>query len=232
MSAASSSSKNPFGSGGAVERRDGAPGSTSTSSAVSLTPPPLPRRSGSPFQSAESQLVATPRGRSEFSSSSSAGGSAGAAALEAVLVEAVGLLQQAGRAVAALDDAYNAAYNASAAADGWGGQGHDVAELGEVSEAEEPPDAAGFLVWIQCRPTNRERAAVAPRVCPRYLSLPSTPWYLLGFLASVVPHFRLAVYIPYFICWLDVALRMSRHVMSRHVAAIDTPRFRFSSPVT
>lgn len=58
-------------------------------------------------------------------------------------MEAVGLLQQAGRAVAALDDAYNAAYNASAAADGWGGQGHDVAELGEVSEAE-PPDAAGF----------------------------------------------------------------------------------------
>lgn len=45
----------------------------------------------------------------------------------------MGLLQQAGRAVAALDDAYNAAYNASAAADGWGGQGHDVAELGEVS---------------------------------------------------------------------------------------------------
>ncbi|CAM9346290.1 unnamed protein product, partial [Scytosiphon promiscuus] len=44
----------------------------------------------------------------------------------------VGLLQQTGRAVAALDDAYNAAYNASAAADGWGGQGHDAADLGEA----------------------------------------------------------------------------------------------------
>lgn len=53
--------------------------------------------------------------------------------MESVVSEAVGLLQHAGRAVAALDDAYNAAYNASAAADGWGGDGHDVAELGEVS---------------------------------------------------------------------------------------------------
>lgn len=68
-----------------------------------------------------------------FSSSSSACPAAAAAPLDAVLGEAVGLLQQAGRAVASLDDAYNAAYNASAASDGWGGQGHDVAELGEVS---------------------------------------------------------------------------------------------------
>lgn len=55
-------------------------------------------------------------------------------ALEGVLSEAVCLLDQAGRAVAALDDAYNAAYNAAAAADGWGEEGHDVAELGEVRE--------------------------------------------------------------------------------------------------
>lgn len=54
------------------------------------------------------------------------------AGLERVVAEAVILLQQAGRAVASLDDAYNAAYNASAVAGGWGGRGHDAAELGEV----------------------------------------------------------------------------------------------------
>lgn len=53
--------------------------------------------------------------------------------LEHVVSEAVDLLQNTGRAVAALDDAYNAAYNASAATDGWGAGGHDAAELGEVS---------------------------------------------------------------------------------------------------
>ncbi|CAN0069507.1 unnamed protein product, partial [Ectocarpus sp. 4 AP-2014] len=124
---------NSFGSGGA---------------ALSSSPPPLPRRSGSPFQSREAAATAVVVAASSASSSSSprrGGGGppvlfssslgaspAAAGPLEAVLGEAVGLLQQAGRAVASLDDAYNAAYNASAAADGWGGQGHDVAELGEA----------------------------------------------------------------------------------------------------
>lgn len=152
-----SSTKNPFGSGGAGGgRRDGGTGSTSTSSAMSQSssPPPLPRRSGSPFQSAESHqaaVVASPRGRPEYNSSSSVGGSAAGNALEGVLVEAVGLLQQAGRAVAALDDAYNAAYNASAAADGWGGQGHDVAELGEVRGFKTLVAPAWMDVWARVR---------------------------------------------------------------------------------
>lgn len=60
------------------------------------------------------------------------------ALLENAVSEAVDLLQRAGRAVAALDDAYNAAYNASTAADGWGGEGHEVAELGEVSPSLVP----------------------------------------------------------------------------------------------
>ncbi|CAN0376845.1 unnamed protein product, partial [Ectocarpus fasciculatus] len=138
--AAGAPPSNPFGSGG-------------TAGAAS-SPPPLPRRSGSPFHSREaaastavvvassSSSSSSPRrgggDRPVFSSSSSASlaaaatAAAAAAPLEAVLGEAVRLLQQAGRAVASLDDAYNAAYNASAAADGWGGQGNDVAELGEA----------------------------------------------------------------------------------------------------
>lgn len=105
-----SDSKNPFGGGGgggAGERK---------------APPVLPpRRPTSPFQSRDSQQAGSisPR-RSE------------SAAFEGVIVEAVGLLKEAGRAVAALDDAYNAAYNASSAVDGWGGGGHDAAEMGEV----------------------------------------------------------------------------------------------------
>lgn len=106
----------------------------------SLTPPPLPQRSGPPYQSLASSprapVVAPASTTSAVAIVSPRGGGAtsgaAGAALEAVLAEAVGLLQQTGRAVAALDDAYNAAYNASSAADGWGGQGHDAADLGEV----------------------------------------------------------------------------------------------------
>ena len=80
--------------------------------------PPLPSRL-QPGSSQRALVASSPR-RSEQ------------VPLEAVLAQAVGLLQQVGRAVAELDDAYNAAYNASTAADGWRGNDHDGAELGEV----------------------------------------------------------------------------------------------------
>lgn len=51
------------------------------------------------------------------------------ACFEGVLTAAVGLLQQIARAVAELDDAYNAAYNASTEGDGLRS---NTADLGEV----------------------------------------------------------------------------------------------------
>lgn len=167
-----SSSKNPFGSGDgrAVANRGSGSGSDgdrrgrgAAGPTLSLSPPPLPRRSGSPFQSRDSQqaaaLVVSPRGSSSSASSLSnvgpaaaatgggGGGSGGSGAVGVVVAEAVGLLQQAGRAVAALNDAYDAAYNASSATDGWGGQGHDAAELGEVRGGSGASASASASAW-------------------------------------------------------------------------------------
>ena len=137
-------------------------------------------------------------------------------------MEAVGLLQQAGRAVAALDDAYNAAYNASAAADGWGGQGHDVAELGEVSEAEEPPDAAGFWFGSSSgRRTEREQRLLHAFV--RGISLYPRPrgtclvFWLRRFPISVLP----CIYRISFAGWM---LRSACHVTSCCVTSRRYPK--------
>lgn len=112
--ASRSDSKGSLGSGGGGAGGDGGGRGP---------PPSLPPRAGSLLVSRDSQPPpVSPRRRSNSD------------ALEGVLSEAVCLLDQAGRAVAALDDAYNAAYNAAAATDGWGGEGHDAADLGEVRE--------------------------------------------------------------------------------------------------
>ncbi|CAN0110384.1 unnamed protein product, partial [Laminaria digitata] len=122
--AARTDSKGSFGSGGGGGRGGGGGGGRGGGGGGGGRgpPPSLPPRKGSSLVlSRESQPApVSPRRRSE------------SGALEGVLSEAVWLLDQAGRAVAALDDAYNAAYNAAAATDGWGGEGHEAAELGEA----------------------------------------------------------------------------------------------------
>lgn len=130
--------KNPFASGN-PERGVGS-GKKVFSGGRGGGPPPLPppRPLAPPFQPRQTQqqqqqqaLISPTRRAAEST------------LLDGVLAEAVGLLQQAGRAVAALNDAYNAAYNASAAADGWGGDGHDAADLGEVCIE----GGGGGMIW-------------------------------------------------------------------------------------
>lgn len=95
------------------------------------------------------------------------------AGFEGVLAAAVGLLQQVARAVAELNDAYNAAYNASAEADGNGWR-DNTADLGEVYPI-------GVVWWLG------EESPPIFSTCSRSWQCFSVLWFALSsFLGGIV----------------------------------------------